>query len=79
MVKIAPSLMCADCLHLQEDIEELGRAGVDLFHIDVMDGHFAPNLAMNLETVKHIKTVTQTAIDVHLMVDRPDFYFSSLG
>jgi ribulose-phosphate 3-epimerase len=79
MVKIAPSLMCADALHLQKDIEALDRAGVDLFHMDVMDGHFAPNLAMNLETVRQIRAVTQTPIDVHLMVDRPDFYFPALG
>jgi ribulose-phosphate 3-epimerase len=78
MVKIAPSLMCADSLHLQRDLEALDRAGVDLFHIDVMDGHFAPNLAMNLDTVKQIRTVTKTPIDVHLMVDRPDSYFPAL-
>ncbi len=78
MVKIAPSLMCANFLHLQRDIEDLDRAGVDLFHIDVMDGHFAPNLAMNLETVRQIKTITQTPMDVHLMVDEPESYMSSL-
>jgi len=78
MVKIAASLMCADCLNLQKDVEALDRAGVDLFHIDVMDGHFAPNLAMNLDTVKQIRTVTKTPIDVHLMVDRPEAYFPAL-
>jgi ribulose-phosphate 3-epimerase len=79
MVEIAPSLMCADCLHLQRDIEALDRAGTKLFHIDIMDGHFVPNLAMNLQTVSKIRGITKTAIDVHLMVDRPDLYFSSLA
>jgi ribulose-phosphate 3-epimerase len=79
VLEIAPSLMCADCLHLQRDIEALDRAGTKLFHIDIMDGHFVPNLAMNLETVRKIKGITKTAIDVHLMVDRPDSYFSALA
>jgi len=70
--------MCADALHLQSDLEALDRAGVDFFHIDVMDGHFAPNLAMNLDTVRQIRTVTKTPIDVHLMVDRPASYFLAL-
>lgn len=78
MVKIAASLMCADSLHLQRDVEALDLAGVDFFHIDVMDGHFAPNLAMNLDTVRQIRTVTKTPFDVHLMVDRPDAYFPAL-
>jgi ribulose-phosphate 3-epimerase len=70
--------MCANALHLEKDIEALDRAGVDLFHIDIMDGHFTPSLAMNLETVKQIKTITRTPIDVHLMVDNPESYLSSL-
>ena len=74
MPRIAPSLMCASILHLQKDIEELDRAGADFFHIDIMDGHFVPNLALNLDFVGKIKTVTQTPIDVHLMVDNPESY-----
>ena len=78
MIRVAPSLMCANALHLQKDIEDLDHAGVDLFHVDIMDGHFTRNLAMNLEIVTRIKTITRTPIDVHLMVDNPESYLLSL-
>jgi len=78
MPRIAPSLMCSNLLHLQKDIEDLDRAGADIFHIDVMDGHFVPNLALNLEVVRQIKTVTKTPVDVHLMVDNPELYLRSI-
>ena len=74
MIRVAPSLMCANALYLRKDIEDLDRAGVDLFHVDIMDGHFTRNLAMNLDMVRQIKTITRTPIDVHLMVDNPESY-----
>jgi ribulose-phosphate 3-epimerase len=70
--------MCANALYLRKDIEDLDHAGVDLFHVDIMDGHFTRNLAMNLEIVTRIKTITRTPIDVHLMVDNPESYLLSL-
>jgi ribulose-phosphate 3-epimerase len=70
--------MCANALYLRKDIEDLDRAGVDLFHVDIMDGHFTRNLAMNLDMVRQIKTITRTPIDVHLMVDNPESYLLSL-
>lgn len=76
--RIAASLMCANLLNLQKDIEELDRAGADIFHIDVMDGHFVPNLALSMEIVRQIKDLTRTPVDVHLMVDNPELYHSSI-
>jgi ribulose-phosphate 3-epimerase len=76
--KIAASLMCGDLLNLQKDVEELDRAGTDLFHIDVMDGHFVPNLALSMEVVRQIKHLTRTPVDVHLMVENPESYQSSI-
>ena len=78
MPQIAASLMCANLLNLQRDIEELDRAGIDIFHIDVMDGHFVPNLALSLEIVRQIKLITRTPVDVHLMVGNPERYCSSV-
>lgn len=78
MPKIAASLMCANLLNLQRDIEELDRAGADIFHIDVMDGHFVPNLALSMGIVRQIKGITKTPVDVHLMVDNPESYQSSI-
>jgi ribulose-phosphate 3-epimerase len=70
--------MCANLLNLRKDIAELDRAGVDIFHIDVMDGHFVPNLALSMEMVRQIKDLTRTPLDVHLMVDNPELYHSSV-
>jgi ribulose-phosphate 3-epimerase len=66
--------MCAHFLSLEEDIGQLERAGVDFFHIDVMDGHFVPNLALNFDIVRAIQTATVVPMDVHLMVGNPEEY-----
>ena len=78
MVKIGASIMCANMLNLAEDIYDLDRAMVDYFHIDIMDGHFVPNLALNFDLIRQIKTITDTPIDVHLMVDNPIVYIQQL-
>ena len=78
MVKIGASIMCANLLNLAEDIYNLDRVMIDYFHIDIMDGHFVPNLALNFDIVKQIKTITNTPIDVHLMVDNPITYIQQL-
>ncbi len=71
---IAPSLMCADMLNLQNDVQRLEAAGADAFHFDIMDGHFVPNLALNLDILKQVRGVTNIPIDVHLMVENPEAY-----
>lgn len=76
---ISPTLACADCLHLADDLREMDRAGVDFYHIDIMDGHFVPNLCLNLDTVKAIRSVSKTPMDVHLMVTNPMDYLDRLG
>ncbi len=68
---IAPSLLSADFVNLERDIKRLEEAGADWLHIDVMDGHFVPNLTIGPPVLKAIKTVTTLPCDVHLMIENP--------
>lgn len=79
MVKIAPSVMCANLLNLEQDIRTLDRAGAEILHIDIMDGHFVPNLCLNFDIIKLLKSVTNASLDVHLMVDDPENYVLRLS
>ncbi|KYZ77198.1 ribulose phosphate epimerase [Anaerosporomusa subterranea] len=74
MIQIAPSILSADFARLEQEILKVETAGADLLHIDVMDGHFVPNLTFGPPVVKAIRKVTQLPFDVHLMVDKPEEY-----
>lgn len=71
MVHIAPSILSADFARLGEQVTETERAGANRIHIDVMDGHFVPNLSMGPEIVKSLRRVTKLPLEVHLMVEQP--------
>jgi ribulose-phosphate 3-epimerase len=73
-VLIAASLLAADFTVLGEEIAAAERGGADLFHVDIMDGHFVPNLSMGPPVVQAIKRVATVPLDVHLMLDNPDAY-----
>ena len=70
-VKIAPSILSADFMNLGRDIETIERGGAGYVHVDVMDGHFVPNITMGLPVVKQLKKVTNLPLDVHLMISNP--------
>lgn len=72
MKLIAPSILSADFTKLGEEIQNVESAGADWIHIDVMDGHFVPNITMGPFIVKAVKRVTDLPLDVHLMIDHPD-------
>jgi ribulose-phosphate 3-epimerase len=74
MTMIAPSILSADFLRLGEEIEAAGKAGADMLHIDIMDGHFVPNLTIGPFIVEAIKKATALPLDVHLMIEEPDRY-----
>jgi ribulose-phosphate 3-epimerase len=74
MIKIAPSILSADFSRLGEAIAAAERAGADLIHVDVMDGHFVPNITIGPPVVKSLKKVASKPLDVHLMIDDPDKY-----
>ena len=73
-VFIAPSLLSANFAHLADEIREVEKAGCDALHVDVMDGHFVPNLTIGPVVVKAIRKVTKLPLDVHLMIDEPSRY-----
>lgn len=72
--KIAPSLLSADFSNLERDIKMLEKGGADLLHVDVMDGHFVPNITIGPPVVKAIKKVASIPLDVHLMIENPGDY-----
>ena len=71
-IKIAPSILSADFSRLADEIIKIEQAGADWVHIDVMDGHFVPNLTFGPPVVAAIRKVTQLPFDVHLMVNNPE-------
>ncbi len=79
MVKIAPSVLTADFLTLKEDIENLESAGVDMLHLDVMDGIFVPNISFGVPVINSIKKHSHIPLDVHLMIDRPHRYIKEFA
>lgn len=74
MIKIAPSILSADFRKLEEEIKKVEAAGADLIHIDVMDGHFVPNITIGPFIVKACRKATKLPLDVHLMIENPDKY-----
>ncbi|MBU8907057.1 ribulose-phosphate 3-epimerase [Desertibacillus haloalkaliphilus] len=74
MVKIAPSILSADFATLKEEIHDVERGGADYIHVDVMDGHFVPNITIGPLLVEAIRPVTKLPLDVHLMIEHPDRY-----
>ncbi len=74
MVKLAPSMLSADFSRLAEHIKEVENAGVEYLHVDVMDGHFVPNISFGAPIMKSIKKHTNLVMDVHLMIENPDMY-----
>ncbi|MBU1862799.1 MAG: ribulose-phosphate 3-epimerase [Candidatus Omnitrophica bacterium] len=73
-VLVAPSILSADFGNLEREIRDIERAGADLIHIDVMDGHFVPNITIGPVVIKGIRKLTKMPLDVHLMIDEPIRY-----
>ena len=69
---ISPSILSADFANLQRDISLVEEYGADWIHVDVMDGHFVPNITIGVPVVKSLRKITKLPLDVHLMIDNPD-------
>ena len=79
MVKIAPSILSANFAKLGEEIKDVEEGGADWIHIDVMDGHFVPNITMGPLVVGAVRPVTKLPLDVHLMIENPDQYLEAFA
>jgi ribulose-phosphate 3-epimerase len=78
-VKLAPSILSADFAHLGEQVAAAEQAGADRIHVDVMDGHFVPNLSMGAVVVQSLRRVTQLPLETHLMVSDPDLFLEEFA
>jgi ribulose-phosphate 3-epimerase len=78
-IKLAPSILAADFARLGEQVREAERAGADRIHVDVMDGHFVPNITIGPVVVKSLRPVTRLPLEVHLMIEDPDSYLEAFA
>ncbi|WP_080846490.1 ribulose-phosphate 3-epimerase [Cytobacillus gottheilii] len=79
MVKIAPSILSADFARLGEEIKDVEAGGADYIHVDVMDGHYVPNITIGPLVVEAIRPITELPLDVHLMIEQPDQYIEAFA
>jgi ribulose-phosphate 3-epimerase len=78
-VTIAPSILSADLGRLREEVERVAAGGAEWIHVDVMDGHFVPNLTFGAPVVRALRKITDLPLDVHLMVERPEHYLNEFA
>ena len=78
-IKIAPSILAADFSCLGQQVRDAAKAGADYIHVDVMDGHFVPNISIGIPVVESLRRVTRIPLDVHLMIEKPELYIEKFA
>jgi ribulose-phosphate 3-epimerase len=79
MLKVAPSILAADFSRLADEIKRVESAGVNILHIDIMDGHFVPNISFGIPIINSIRKITNMEFDVHLMIEQPEKYIDAFA
>src|SRR5271155_5388344 len=78
-IEIAPSILAADFARLGEEIKAVEQGGADVIHVDVMDGHFVPNISIGIPVVASLRKATRLPLDVHLMIENPEQYIRAFA
>jgi ribulose-phosphate 3-epimerase len=73
-IEIAPSILASDFAHLADEVRKVEQGGADVLHVDVMDGHFVPNISIGIPVVQCLRKATRLPLDVHLMIEQPEVY-----
>jgi ribulose-phosphate 3-epimerase len=79
IIKIAPSILSADFAYLGKQVGEAEQAGADRIHVDIMDGHFVPNISLGVPIVESLRRVTRLPLEIHLMISDPDFFLDEFA